>query len=159
MTLVLRSVKRARWIIDEGTNRLLSNNDVPSDSLADLNTSSHKLSVWRIEPDQSNLDEIITAIASTRQKADHFSYILIDKNELSILGYAFDDNTGATEHKNANNWHSDLISLTGSSILSLSKVLFLKGKLATKTKSEIIRLITTACDQQLIPESKRSLCS
>lgn len=158
MTFILRSIKRNRWIKDDEATALLTSGDIPSDSLADLNTMDQKLSVWEIQADYSNLDHVITAIASTRHRADTFTYILIEIQKLKEHRFEFDNTEGGTAFTEANKWHLDLIKLTGNKLISLSGELFLNGRIHTKTKRDIIKLLNQACDEKKLPEEKRELC-
>jgi hypothetical protein len=78
--LLLRGIRKRRWSTDTTDKSIswLSNGEIQSDALGDLNTSNNTLSVWYVEDDQSNLDQVITALASNRDAISNLDYVLFD---------------------------------------------------------------------------------
>lgn len=156
MTLLLRKIdKRARWLKDDEAKQLLASGDVPSDPLGDLNTSGNKLSVWTVNSDKSNIDQIASAIASTRQRPADFSFIIFRLEDITSLGIEHENVPGNTQHTLANRWHVDLIKLTGNKLKDLGKALLNKGELDTIPKKRIVGLLNSDLDSNNLPEKLR----
>jgi hypothetical protein len=95
--------------------------DVPADALTDLRASDNALSFWRLEHDLSNLDTVLAAVASNRERLDKLDYTLIDEAVLADLSISQIRSEGRTPHAVANQaLHSDLIELTVQKIAKLA---------------------------------------
>jgi hypothetical protein len=94
--------------------------DVPADNLKDFNTTQNQLSLWLILNDKSNLNDVIASIATTRQKIEHFDYLLFDSKILDELGILLDKSEGDTANDHANsNWHFDGMNFSGRSLVGM----------------------------------------
>lgn len=54
-----------------------------SDSISDLGTKNHELSVWEIDEDLNNIDDIALALALTRNDTRGFMTVLLDPEEIN----------------------------------------------------------------------------
>lgn len=72
--LYARKIEESAW--------MYVSQELDSDSIADLSTSEHELSVWQVPDDLSTLNDIALALALNRNKADGLWFVLIDTNEL-----------------------------------------------------------------------------
>ena len=89
MALLLRALSNSnvKWE-SAGFPEWLPNNELPSDLLKDLRTDNNQLSVWQVKEDKSNLDEVITAIASKRKTLkDNLDYALIKKEIIEKISF------------------------------------------------------------------------
>jgi hypothetical protein len=98
----------------------MSSADVQGDSLKDLKTDENVLSVWHIEDDRSNLDQVLTCLASNNDSISHIDYALIDLNAVIALGINVVVHPGKTPYTVGNLWHRDLVELTGSKLIGLA---------------------------------------
>ena len=53
--------------------------EVPADALTDLRANNNELSVWSVESDHGNLNVVLAAVASHRDRLDKLDYTLIDE--------------------------------------------------------------------------------
>jgi hypothetical protein len=72
--LYARKIEESAW--------MYMKQELDSDSIADVSTSKHELSVWQVPDDLSTLNDIALALALSRNKADGLWVVLIDTNEL-----------------------------------------------------------------------------
>ena len=100
--LYLRKIKTEAW-----------QNKSPrdSDSISDLGTTNHELSVWEVS-DKDNLMEIALAFAMTQSKISDFVAVLLDPDEIENkvgLKLTILDNPGQTLYKAKTFYHKDFI--------------------------------------------------
>jgi hypothetical protein len=117
----LIKVTWGKWQTDEPW---LPPGELPANALFDLRFPNNKLSAWRIEDGNTNLDRVITALAVNKGKTsiDNVDYILLEQKTIEELGVKMEKSRGTTPDVSANDeWHFDLIELTVSKIVSLAK--------------------------------------
>ena len=125
MPWFLRTIKKTYWYKSKELNLWLGENEIPADSLHDISTKSNKLSVWQVEENKSNLNDIIIAIATNRSCITNFDYVLIDSNILSDFNIECEKIEGASKYNRANKlWHYDLIKLSAEKLLILAEYIF-----------------------------------
>lgn len=100
--LYVRKIKESAWFFGQKV--------LDSDSVSDLGTVDHELSVWQVANDKSNLDKIVLALALTRDDTSGIYIVFIDysdfisKYKCNILVAQQDGNTAFTnkkgEHRN-----------------------------------------------------------
>jgi hypothetical protein len=124
VTLVLRLVRQSRW--DWPANPpWLETGHIPADPLADFaGTVDNRLSVWRIEDDQSNLRRVIVAMAANRDKLDKLDYVLFPLDHLARVGVKLEETQGDTPDEEANAFHSDLVELSAQDVVRLTSLVF-----------------------------------
>jgi hypothetical protein len=121
MALLLRVISRAKWAT---TPAWMKAGDAPADILSDLRAENNQLSVWSVEPDRSNLDSVVVAIASSRLRLDKLDYALFDEHVLPPLAIRCVRSEGRTPHPRANGaMHRDLTELTVQKVASLAHAL------------------------------------
>ena len=74
--IYIRKIKESSWFMGQAP--------LDSDSISDLGTSNHELSVWQVPNDKSNLDDIILALALTRDDTNGISELKTDENTFKI---------------------------------------------------------------------------
>ncbi len=121
MTLILRKVKKPRWLKDDENLRWLAREEPQADALRDLETSGNKLSVWLVTDDKTNLNDVVVALIATGDLVSHFDYVLIDYNVLDRLGVRVENAEGETPHELANQWHVNLPELSAAKLLQLAR--------------------------------------
>ena len=119
---LIRLSKKRRW--DRDAYSWLGPNQAPADVYQEFRVDDGKLSVWHIEDDRSNLGQVITALAVTRQTFDVFDFGLFDQMLVPGSGVRVEVSDGKTPLHSANHWHRDLIELTTDNFGVLAKALF-----------------------------------
>lgn len=120
MPFLLRKIAKAKWFNDA---EWLCTDDIQADALVDLRTQANKLSVWYIEDDESNLQEVVVALGANYDKLDKLDYALVNQEILMEIGIKVLESEGDTRYKNGKQWHRDLIELTAEKILEVAKTI------------------------------------
>ncbi len=95
----------------------LNDDDIPADLLPELSTENNTMSVYEIEDDKSNLQDVIASLAANRDDVHRLDYVLIKKNLLTGKGLQFQKTDGDTPHKEVNEkYHWNVIELSGNKI-------------------------------------------
>jgi hypothetical protein len=138
MSLLLRIVTKPKWAMPAWAEP----QDLPADLLTDLRTNNNELSVWSIELDRSNLNSVLVAAASCRERLDKLDYALFDEQVLRALVIRCIKSEGATAHITANGaMHRDLTELTVEKIVSLAQVMMpLERVRVTETQIKFLLL-------------------
>ncbi|MBZ5493640.1 MAG: hypothetical protein LAO76_22200 [Acidobacteriia bacterium] len=123
MSRLLVKIKRERWL--KGPRPpYLEMGDVPGDCLQDLRINENKLSVWSIEPDDSNLKRVMTALAGTHEMITTFYFLVFDETVVANLGLKMTPTNGNTADRDANRWHRDIVELSAKKALLLVIAIF-----------------------------------
>ncbi len=125
------------------------------DALGDLRTCDNTLSVWLVEDDQSNLDQVIAALASSCDNLSNIDYALINVDLLLNVGVEVEKNEGLTPYSSANKWHRDLVEITTTKLCKLAETIFNSDKKRVPEK-EVLNLIKIAIQNGQI--DKTNLC-
>jgi hypothetical protein len=129
--------------------------EIQADAFGDLSTSNNTLSVWYVEDDKSNLDEVITALASNRDTISNLDYVLFNIDLVSSIGINIERNSGATPFETANHWHRDLTMLTASRLFKLVDIICNKNSSIERVQEKkIINLIGDAVNDGVIERAK-----
>ena len=118
--------------------------DLQADALADLNTTHNKLSVWQVQENLSNLDQIITALAANCDKVSKLDYLIFDSQILQALQIEDKPTPGESGHYAANKWHVDLADLSALKLVRLAKSLLDDSTIDRKQEKEVLRLVVKA---------------
>jgi len=108
MALLLRTVSKPKWVAPGWMEAA----DVPADALSDLRSSDNALSVWAVEVDHTNLNVVLAALASHRDRLDKVDYTILDEAILVPISIKCVRSEAGTPHVAANAAHRDLIELT-----------------------------------------------
>ena len=141
MPLLLRKIRKSKWYKNNSV-LWLGKNDIQADALGDVVTSSNTLSVWLVEDDKSNLEQVIVALSSSCDNISNFDYALLNVDLLSNLGIKIETKEGLTPYTRANQWHRDLVEFTTDKLFKLAKAIFLlpdRERVAEKTVLNWIR--------------------
>lgn len=102
--LYLRKINEEAWFLGQQV--------LDSDSISDLGTTNHELSVWMIPNDKSNLDEIALALALTRDNTSGIYIVFLDLDSIKAK-YKWDipvqQQPGLTLFKSRANQHVNLM--------------------------------------------------
>lgn len=144
MPLLLRKIdKKTVWNREEKPS-WLDNEQVPANTLCDLQTKENCLSVWVVEENLSNLEDIVTAISCTRDFLTKVDYALFDMKYCLSLGIDIEESEGNTPDMCSNKWHRNLIELSVSKIAELAKVMYRHAKIDRVKESRVRNLIKRA---------------
>jgi hypothetical protein len=157
MPLLLRNVRENRWLKSVAVP-WLAIGDVPADPLGDLATKENRLSVWEVI-DRSNVERIVRALAVNRDKIADMGYVLFDSSLLTAAGINTLTENGMTPDEEANNWHRDLIDLSGNKLVILTKLILEHGESGTVLKKRLEQLVADGIEQKQLPEKCRSKIS
>ena len=123
MPLLLRQIRRSRWYKYPDV-QWLPPGALQADALVDLKTEENRLSVWQIEDDESNLDQVIAALATKRDECSNLDYAVLDAHLLLRINAKIEVTKGDTFYDKANNlWHRDIIELTTENIMELAHMI------------------------------------
>jgi hypothetical protein len=156
MSYLLRRIHKAWWDpayrdeIDGG----LAADAIPSDCLADLNTSRCTLSLWQVHDDRSNVGVIAVAVATTRDVAANFDYTLVDHNRVAAIG-DLKRTQGESPNVQANNdWHWDLSALSTQKLGELAAAMYEFGSPMRIIRRDVENLIREALRRGEIDHSR-----
>jgi hypothetical protein len=147
VSFLLRKISKAKWLIDPELG-----NELQADALNDLRTGNNRLSVWFIETDHANLNQVITALASNRERVEKVDYVLIDMTTLNQHSFTLRNIVGDTPYEAANSFHRDLENLRARQILDLALMIQVSTKNRVAEK-EVRQLLTRALNDGLLDES------
>ena len=162
MPLLLRKLRKPRWTLDKDLP-WLAEGDIPADPLSDLATSENKLSVFLVEDDRSNLDQVVTAVAATRGHLAVFDYALFDQQLLPQLNIKIESTDGGTLDQVVNSWHRDLVELSALKLVELAKAILANAEKNRVLEKKIGQLMAQAVSlgridgDQLTPETRSKI--
>ena len=153
MPLLLRKVTKPKWNHSLDLS-WLRQGEMPADPMADLKTEDNKLSLWHVEDDESNLDQVVTAIAATRDYLDNVDYVLLDQRDMLHLDIHVAKTTGDTPLSEANLWHCDLTHLSAHKLVELAEVMWERCRIERRLKKAVRRLLVGAVESGRIDTSR-----
>ncbi|SRR6266550_3482395 len=155
MPYLLRKIRRVRWdpeLVKEVPG--LSPDEYPSDCLADLNTAQCSLSLWQINDDQSNLDDVVAALGSNCDRIANLDYAIIDREKVEPIS-DLKKTIGQSPHITANdNWHWDLIGLSTDRLKGLAEVMYSQAKRIRITQKDVGNLVQRALDKRQLDRTR-----
>ena len=141
MPFFLRKISIRRW----DSLPWLPTGDLQADSLKDLKTENNCLSVWWVEDDLSNLDQVVAALAANCDDVANFDYSLFDQNLISVDNIEAKRIKGASLDENANSsWHRDLAEMSGFKLVRLAKSIFTGSTKKRILEKQVLKLIAKA---------------
>ena len=154
MPFVLRTISKSKWYKTEKVH-WLPEGELQADVLNDLQTKGNKLSVWRIDINRSNLQQVITALAANRDHISNLDYVLLEECTLSAFDIKIEDSPGETPDDEANAYHCELVELSLKKLLRLVKIIR-KADRKRVTEPKIKQLLLEAIDSRRISLDKIS---
>lgn len=128
--------------------------EVQADPLSDLAVKNGVLSIWHIEPDQSNLKSIIVAMAINRDTLQEFSYGLFDQGIINDLHLRIESNPGTTPIDFVNNWHRDIVDLTTDKAARFVRTIFYRmERPAVLLVEDLVEMIREMIDKEQLEYS------
>src|SRR5262245_50362872 len=123
MPFFLISIKKSNWARDKHVS-WLPLDQYPATVYCDLRPSDCELSVWHINDDKGNINDVATALVITKQHIDQFDYLLFDQVITEEAGYRISTSEGGTPLPDANHWHRDIVELSVASLGRLIGLIF-----------------------------------
>lgn len=122
MPFILRTIRKSRWLPERPSE---TQEERFARALKDLSLGEdHKLSIWYVAPDYTNLERLVTALGANRDHLDNVDYILLDDQVLLELGIRSQQTDGNTPDQEVNQqWHYDLVAISAAQHEALVKVL------------------------------------
>lgn len=148
MPYALRKIRKAKWYKHDGVGWLVEG-DLQADALDDLRTTGNKLSVYSIDDDRANLEQVAIALATA--KTDYlsdFEYALFNLELLSDLDIQIEHSEGNTPDAVVNSWHRDLVELTSKKVMALATVIQARAERKMILKKSILTMVLTALESQ-----------
>jgi hypothetical protein len=151
--LLLRKIRKSKWYKNDSVP-WLEEGEIQADALGDLVTSGNTLSIWVVEDDKSNLEQVIVALASSCDNIANFDYALINIDCLLSIGIKIETKEGLTPYSKANKWHRDLIELTTSQLFKLAEVMAIHSTRERVSEKTVLNLIRVAVQNEKIDKTK-----
>ena len=153
--MLLRKINKRRWDFVLTRPSWLPPGELPASPLADLNTSlDSNLSVWLIDEKQSNVKEVVVAMASRRDHVDIFDYAIFPEGILQDAKIAIDSSLADTPHALANQWHRDLLELSSSKLVNLARLISERGSVHRVEEQEVKEWLEQAIEKRSIDPEK-----
>lgn len=153
MPFFLRTIRKAKWYKNEAVS-WLAEGELQADALADLATKGNELSVWHVEDDRSNLEQVVTALAAGRDNIANLDYALFDQQILSAINIKIKETKGGSPDEKVNAWHRDLVELSATKLIGLAKAIQTEAAKERILPKDIIRLIKRAVVSGQIERTK-----
>ena len=155
MPFILRKIRKSRWY-DHNDISWLSLGELQADALNDLETEDNRLSVWHIEDNKSNLDQVITALALNSDSPSIFDFALVDLAVLQKINAKVEPVEAQSPYAEANRWHCDLFELTGRKRLDLAEAMSNRTNRQRYKRSRVLQLAIDAVAAEKIKISELS---
>jgi hypothetical protein len=145
VTLVLRLIRQSRWD-SPGEFDWLAAGDIPADPLADFaNTSENCLSIWLLDDTKNDLDNVVAALAASREKADKLDYVLFPQSHLDAAGIEVCVASGHTPDEQVNEQHRDLTHLSAAKVCALATSVWHENlEIKRVDEQTVVRLVADA---------------
>lgn len=143
---LLRQIDKRRWDWVDEEIPWLPAGELPAASLGDLKTTVQSdLSVWHIQEDRANLEDVVASLAANRDHSDKFDYTLFDMELLAVAGLHPTPTRGNSANRVMNEqWHRDLVELTSSKLVQLAHLISQHGTFDRVREERVKELIVEA---------------
>lgn len=118
----LRQINKSKWYRNPGVP-WLGEGELQADALRDLKTTGNELSVYHVQEGETNLVQIITALAAGRDSVANFDYALISQEVVTTLQIKVKQSPGETRDATVNEWHRDLCELSADKVMDLARAI------------------------------------
>lgn len=156
MPFVLRKIRKAKWYKSDGVP-WLGEDELQADALVDLATKGNKLSVYVVDDDQANLEQIVTALAANCDYISDFDYALFNREALLEVNIKFENTEGDTPDAIVNSWHCDLIELSATKMMALATLIWTRAERKRFLSKRVLEMVVKAIASQQIDRTKLRL--
>ena len=141
MSLLLRRIKYERWYqaLQSVTQPL------PADPLSDLCTEGNDLSLWAVQEDQSNLNQVITAMAAQAGTVRNIDVVLIQARQLEPH-WEIDEAEGRTPLAPAKAYHRNVVGLAAVDMPRIAELIRQHGDFQEFSDHDVRNLIVSCID-------------
>ena len=153
MPHLLRKIRKAKWYKHNDVP-WLEEDDLQADALGDLATSSNTLSVWLINEDRSNFDDVIIALASNADTLSHIDYVLLEESDVAELKIQIRQEPGVSPYVQANHWHRDLIELSVSKLMGLAELIRSADSRDRVSEKQVCQLLKQVIESRQIDPAR-----
>lgn len=153
MPFFLRKIRQPKWFKHEDLP-WLPEDSLQADALGDLNTKDNRLSVWHIQDDKANLEQVVIALAAIFQDPSHLDCALFDQQLVSEIDVKIEDTRGESSYEEANVWHRDLAELSAEKLMQLATIIMRSGEKQRFPKTRVLDLVKQAVDSGSIDREK-----
>ena len=143
MPLLLRKIRKSKWYND-GRLSWLPKGSLEADALADLKTTGNILSLWQIEDDRSNLNQVVAAIAANSGDVSNVDCAIFDEKLMSEISIKVEQTRGESCYEEAVHWHRDLIELSAENVMDLAKTILERAEIKRFSEKYVLGLISEA---------------
>lgn len=141
MPLLLRVIRKSRWY----KQTWLKEGKAQAIALFDLKSEKNKLSFWHVEETESNLNQVVAAIAATRDGPSNFDYAVFDQTLLKVIDVQIENTRGQTFHKEADvSWHRDTTNLSAENVAEIANIIMEHGTKRRIGEAEVTGLVKQA---------------
>jgi hypothetical protein len=151
--LILRKIRRSKWYKSEGVP-WLPEGELQADALVDLATAENKLSVYLVNDDQSNLEQVVTALAANADYISNFDYALLNQETIINIGIRIENTPGQTPDSTVNTWHMDLSGLTVKNVIALANAVWAQTERRRIPSRRIQELVVNGVSSQQLDQTK-----
>ncbi|MHC5054370.1 MAG: hypothetical protein ACYTKD_06595 [Planctomycetota bacterium] len=141
MSLVFRGVRKSKW---QTPPRWFAGEGVYADLLNDLRTRNNKLSLWRVAEDRSDLDDVIAALATTKDEPSNIDYAVFPEACVDCLGISVEEAPGEAHLQDVNAKHFNLVEMTGEAVLALAGEIRKAADFGRKMKKDVLGFLRIA---------------
>ena len=120
MAKFLRMTRQGRWLKYPDLE-WMSQHDIQSDALNDLQTKDNTLSVYRVVSGEDT-ERVVVALAANRRNLANMDYAVFEDVALASIPVNITQQMGETPDEKVNRLHYDITDLTVESIAQLAKV-------------------------------------
>lgn len=141
-----------KWSRDRRRPPWMQDDDVPGELVIEMRPISEDgdLSVWALSPDQSNLDDILLALATSRERLQALDFLIVP-TERFVGVVELKETAGRTPFATVQNLHRDLIHVGGKKLVVVTKIMFdFYIDAGRKHKPEIVELLLRAITEKRI---------
>jgi hypothetical protein len=143
MAKLLRKIRKSRWYKNE-LPPWLPQGSLQADPLSDLNTQDNSLSLWQIQANNSNLTDIVLALATTLQSISNIDCAIFDSSLISEINCKIEQKEGRTCYQEASKWHCDVVELTADKLLQLAKLIYDRAERKRFRETDVETLLINA---------------
>lgn len=153
MPLILRKIRKAKWYKGGGVP-WLAENDLQADALGDLLTKGNRLSIYLVDDEYTNLEQIVTALAANCDYISDFDFALFNEEALQNINIKLESTEGDTPDATVNSWHGDLVELTADKVIALATVIWTRAEKRRFLSKRILELVVKAVASQQIDRAR-----
>ena len=137
MAPLLRKVRHNRWYAALSSR----GQPLPADPVGDLGTTDNSLAVWQVLTNDTNLEDIVVAIAATLDYLTNIDVVLVDEQPIRHLGIKVEPTQGRTPLRRATGYHRHLVQLRAQTLLEIAEVIRNQGDFRDFSEKEVRQLL------------------